>query len=707
MPSSKARIALSADWWQPEGKHPLTPRSNMPIKKLNSNREGKSHVEFEETPVMSTYLLVLILMPVRSQMSTTISRFHIFPTGKFHPPAFEKRPSIFGKSIELEVLSYRDDETELKYPLYIAEHTLKYFENLFMVEYPLPKVTMVPIPNFPLGGMENWGCITFCEACLLIDPSKSSANQKKMAVEVIAHEIAHHWFGDLVTMEDWNDLWLNESFATWAAYKAGTKLNVLAWTEFMSDDTFRAMADDHLSTSHPMSIKGLPTKPTAEQIDQFFDSITYQKGASVLRMVEAWLGPDQFASSLGSYLKDFALKNADRHKLWEYLHVDIEPWVVNAGYPIVNYDKDGENPSIALSWAVPYLDHLTKDIEKQTWAYAIFDYPLMLALKRWNNYSVERRVKFINDYHILFERTLLPGINAHTFVVYLLNVERHAVVLNEMIMLLHAIYVIWDRCLMENKKALRSAGGMDITTPIEDIFNNMHKVKGTPEEKKKLEKNVLHIMERLGYDELNEVICNFCTASDALAGSSSDPNKFLQKLDQDNLTVILRILVENQPPEVFDTMLGWIKRRVLEERFRVPIIFALVSTPRESDMDKLLKFVENDCVSTDCFYVLSGLMRQGNRAQRKSWGWFKVNVKSFKEGMGTVNTFWGNMLETYLGDIWQEDLRMELLEFVKEHKDILPDKNVRMALAKSDHVAKLVASERAILKGLKEVPDYK
>lgn len=194
---------------------------------------------------------------------------------------------------------------------------LQYYEEFFGIKFPLPKVDQVAVPDFAAGAMENWGLVTYRETTLLYSAEYSSlANQQQLA-NVVAHELAHQWFGNLVTMKWWTDLWLNEGFATYVA-NLGVEHIHPEWRakerESLNDllTTFRR---DALESSHPIS---RPIQMVVE-ISESFDEISYEKGSSVLRMMHLFLGEESFRSGIKSYLQTFAYKNAEQDNLWESL----------------------------------------------------------------------------------------------------------------------------------------------------------------------------------------------------------------------------------------------------------------------------------------------------------------------------------------------------------------------------------------------------
>nr|CAH8833082.1 unnamed protein product [Trichobilharzia regenti] len=204
-----------------------------------------------------------------------------------------------------------------RYALDIGRRILTYFEDYFGVPYPLPKMDMVALPNFKAHAMENWGLITFIESSLLWDPYTGSAASKEWVTVVIIHELAHQWFGDLVTMKWWNNLWLNEGFASFLEY-TGTDFVQPHWKydeRFIFTDLQRAMISDASIKSHPV----INSAKSPDEIEDIFDPITYSKGASLIRMMKSFLGDDVFLNGLKIYLQENKYKNTDEEDLWKAL----------------------------------------------------------------------------------------------------------------------------------------------------------------------------------------------------------------------------------------------------------------------------------------------------------------------------------------------------------------------------------------------------
>jgi tricorn protease interacting factor F2/3 len=290
--------------------------SNMPLES-EKKEGGKKTVSFQKTPKMSTYLLYV-------------------GVGKF-----EEERNRHNKT-ELYTASVIRPDAKIKTGLAFeaAQKSLEFYEKYFGIPYDLPKLHLVAVPEFAYGAMENWGAITFREILLHADKDTSTST-KKSIVEVIAHEIAHMWFGDLVTMKWWDDLWLNESFATFMAYKvvdwAFPQWKI--WEDFVKNSTGGAMARDGLNSTHPIEAK----VRSPEEIEELFDEISYGKGASILRMIEAYIGSDNFQKGVSNYLQQFRYSNAAGSDLWNHLqqasgldvsHV-MDEWISKVGYPVV------------------------------------------------------------------------------------------------------------------------------------------------------------------------------------------------------------------------------------------------------------------------------------------------------------------------------------------------------------------------------------
>ncbi len=323
--------------------------SNMPIAGEEPASGGRKAVRFEPTPRMSTYLLAFIVGDLACVQDTAVD------------------------GTLVRVWATRGKEQLGNFALESSVNALAYMNDYFGITYPLPKMDHIAVPDFAAGAMENWGAITYRETALLYDPQGSAAQVKQRILEVVAHEMAHMWFGDLVTMEWWDDLWLNESFASWMGDKTVDHLypEWQMWTQFVSHDTNAALGLDGLRNSHP--IEANVDDPA--EIRELFDAISYSKGGSVLRMLEDYVGAETFRRGLYGYLSQHAYGNARGMHLWESINEAaiahgsglgvpvtelMEAWIKQVGYPVVQaeIDRSDADAPVTVSQSRFLYDHL-------------------------------------------------------------------------------------------------------------------------------------------------------------------------------------------------------------------------------------------------------------------------------------------------------------------------------------------------------------
>ena len=322
----------------------FTAISNMPPeskKKIGS----KTLYKFAKTPVVSTYLIYL-------------------GVGEF-----EFLSSTSG-DIQIRVVTTKGNKSKGKYSLELGKKLLDSYEKYFGIKYPLPKLDLIAVPDFAAGAMENWGAITFRETILLYDSKTSSTRTKQFIAEVISHEIAHQWFGNLVTMKWWNDLWLNESFATFMATKFVDKFYPEwdLWDQFVEDAMNVAMSLDSLKTTHPIDVK----VNSPAEIREIFDAISYDKGGCILRMLENYVGESNFRKGLKKYLTKFKYSNAQGQDLWNEIgnasdlpvSKMVNSWLKQPGFPLVEVNQTNSHLYLKQK---RYLLEPNKKFNKGSW----------------------------------------------------------------------------------------------------------------------------------------------------------------------------------------------------------------------------------------------------------------------------------------------------------------------------------------------------
>ena len=337
----------------------ITVLGNMPVKSEEENGDSLT-TTFEKTPRMSSYLLAFVI-------------------GELH-----KKSARTKSGVEVNVWATpAQNENTLDFALDIATRSIDFYDEYFGVKYPLPKSDHVALPDFSSGAMENWGLITYRESCLLADPELTPESSRRFIATVIAHELSHQWFGNLVTMNWWNDLWLNESFANMMEYVAIDALQPdwHMWEDFATNEVTAALRRDSLDGVQ--SVQADVNHP--DEISTLFDpAIVYAKGGRLLVMVRKLIGEEAFRAGLKSYFEKFAYKNTVGNDLWQELESAsgqpivnlMNAWISQPGLPVVSVSNShdaailsqerffiGEHqPSDAL-WPIPLFANQPLDVK--------------------------------------------------------------------------------------------------------------------------------------------------------------------------------------------------------------------------------------------------------------------------------------------------------------------------------------------------------
>ena len=325
-PDRKAVFVVSLD--VPSG---LQAYSNAPEVSRTALADGGHRVRFGETIPMSSYLVAFVVGELEATDPVDVDGIAVrvvHAPGKSHLTSFA---------------------------LEVAAHALRFFASWFDIPYPAAKLDLVAIPDFAFGAMENLGCVTFREALLLVDPDHASRVELERIADVVAHEIAHMWFGDLVTMKWWNGIWLNEAFATLMELLCvdAFRPDWQRWVSFGMERDL-AMATDALHSTRPVEY---PVGPP-EEAQGMFDVLTYQKGASVLRMLERYLGAETFRTGIRRYLQTHSLDNTETADLWAALEAEsgepvgaiMDTWILQGGFPLVTVEAtDGATAEVTLT----------------------------------------------------------------------------------------------------------------------------------------------------------------------------------------------------------------------------------------------------------------------------------------------------------------------------------------------------------------------
>jgi puromycin-sensitive aminopeptidase len=309
--------------------------------------DGTTEVTFADTMVMSSYLVAFVVGPLEA---TEWRDADGIPVRIVHPP---------------------DKGHLAEFGLDVAAFSLAWFQEYYGIAYPSDKVDLIALPDFAAGAMENLGCITFRESLLLVDPATSTQSERQLVADVVAHELAHMWFGDLVTMRWWNGIWLNEAFATFMEIAACDAF-APDWERWTSFGLERSVAFETDALSSTRSVEFEVRSPT--DAEGMFDVLTYQKGGALLRMLEQYLGPEKIRAGVSHYLRTNSYGNTETSDLWDAIeHTSGEPvrrimdsWIWQPGFPLVSARIDGDelvlsqrrfsfdpDPADATLWAIP------------------------------------------------------------------------------------------------------------------------------------------------------------------------------------------------------------------------------------------------------------------------------------------------------------------------------------------------------------------
>ncbi|KAL4707753.1 hypothetical protein ACJJTC_014934 [Scirpophaga incertulas] len=306
--------------------------SNMPVIKEIVNGHKKL-IHFDTTPIMSTYLVAVVV----GEYDYVEKKSHDGVLVRVYTPVGKSKQGLFA--------------------LEVAAKVLPYYKEYFDIAYPLPKIDLIAIADFSAGAMENWGLVTYRETCLLVDDEHTSAVRRQWIALVVGHELAHQWFGNLVTMEWWTHLWLNEGYASFVEFLCVNHLfpEYDIWTQFVTETYIRALELDCLKNSHPIEVPvGHPS-----EIDEIFDDISYNKGASVIRMLHRYIGDDDFRKGMNIYLTRHQYKNTFTEDLWAALEeasnkpvgAVMSTWTKQMGFPMVQVSSEqrGKDRKLTLT----------------------------------------------------------------------------------------------------------------------------------------------------------------------------------------------------------------------------------------------------------------------------------------------------------------------------------------------------------------------
>ncbi|KAM9707550.1 LOW QUALITY PROTEIN: glutamyl aminopeptidase [Menidia menidia] len=680
-PNKKATFTVSITHHQAYGA-----LSNMPPQGPPEELPGgKLRTTFQKSVPMSTYLVCFAV----------------------HQFSFLERTSARG--VPLRIYAQPSQLHTAEYAANTTKIIFDYFEEYFNMSYSISKLDKIAIPDFGTGAMENWGLITYRETNLLFDPLQSSSYNQQRVASVIAHELVHQWFGNIVTMDWWDDLWLNEGFASFFEY-IGVEKAEPTWGMrdiMLTGDVLPVMVNDALLSSHPIIVD----VSSPAEITSVFDAISYSKGASILRMLEDWMGRDMFRDGCRKYLKDFYFKNAKTANFWASLaEVSglpvaevMDTWTKQMGYPVLDLTVSGSEARLSqkrflldpnanatqppspfeYKWTIPVKWHsVTTNKNMQTMfnrssaELVVENYsPGVDGLLKVNNdhmgfYRVNHppamwtlisqqlqadplefdpadRASFIDDVFALARADLLDYGNAFNLSRFL-DRERD--------------YVVWDRLAASIAYVRDMLGGGDLFHSFQKLFRELVKPTST----------------QLGWEDtgtqtqrlLRETALSISCQMDDQDALSEAARLFDQWVDGSlsNVAVNLRLLVYRYgmraagTPEKWEVVFQRYKDSTLAQE-KDKLLYGLASVDDVDLLYRLLEATKDETVvrSQDLFTVVR-YVSYNPKGQNMAWEWTTLNW-DYLVGRYTINDRNLGRLLTQISSTYNTDVQLGKMEY--------------------------------------------
>ncbi len=615
--------------------------ANTPIK--SQKQAGTNTITtFETTPKMSSYLLAFVVGDLKYKEAKTKA------------------------GVKVRAYATPDKVDFTDFGLDVAVKCLDFYNDYFGQPYPLAKSDMVALPDFASGAMENWGCVTYREQCMLVDPANTSVGTKQYVAMVVAHELAHQWFGNLVTMRWWTDLWLNEGFASWVEYLAVDYIfpEWQMWTQFTAEEQQIAFRLDALDNTHPIEV---PINHP-DEIRSIFDTISYSKGSSVIHMLEHYLGRDVFRDGLRHYLKKHAYGNTDTVDLWEALEqISKKPvknfmhaWTSQSGFPIVSANISLRSVGVSQSrfivsgakstetWPIPLLtnEEVLSDI--------LFD-------KKTALYKTQNSTKLlINSGRSGFYRTVYNSEHLQNLTQMISTGEVDVL---DRLGLLSDVFEAakaGNGSTLDALKLLSSYQEEDNAAVWDVISAQVAELRGVMDEEDLREAMKPYIrslvnrqLERLGWDKkpdepyfdtlLRPTILGMAAVAEEPSVVNGALARFKEMKKPDDIQpdlrgVIYTTVARNGGKTEFDKLLK-IHNSSTNSEERTTIAAALTSFKQADLVDSSLKLINSDTVRLQdvSYWLLYSFMNR--HAKDKTWSWMKTNWKWLSDNLGNDLSF--------------------------------------------------------------------
>lgn len=668
----------------------MTALSNMPVKK-KSKKCDVIHYEFERTPIMSTYLVAIVIGEYDFVEDKTPDGIII----RVYTPLGKKEQGTFA--------------------LETAKKAVLFYKEYFGISYPLPKMDLVTIADFSTGAMENWGLITYRETALLVDPQNLSNSTKIWVAIVVAHEIAHQWFGNLVTMEWWTHLWLNEGYATFMENLACDKI----YPEYQFATRFLAnfsscMSNDSLKYSHPIEAEvGHPS-----EVDEIFDEISYNKGACVIRMLHHFIGEESFKKGMNLYLTKHQYKNASTDDLWAALEeVSKKPigeimstWTKQMGFPLIlveqnsagdgnvilklkqqKFSADGSWGCGSYFWMIPITVSTSEDPTKEVVSTVMDKKEMDITIP---NGAACEWIK-INPGCYSFYRVSYPAEMLEKFIPALQNqtipVEDRFSLMSDSAALMNAgmmntvdilkLYLgcenednlmVWQSIstTIQNLRLLlyRTDIYNDFVKFIKKLYSGIYKkvgwdvIDGEDALITSLRTMVLHIMCSIEDEEvITEAKKRF---DDHLSGNN--------KIPADLRKICYKAVISSGYGEAFEKLLEIYKSSDSQEE-QQRIVCSLTATKNMNQFKRILEFILSEEVRPNIkMFAVASTLCSNQEGQELAWQFVKDNFNELQEACSPRDMLWG--ISDMCGSVGTEEMENEVEKLFKDNNFTLVNK---------------------------------
>jgi puromycin-sensitive aminopeptidase len=654
--------------------------ANTPVKTQKTSGQKQTTV-FETTPKMSSYLLA-------------------FVTGEMGYKEAKTKDGVL-----VRTYATPDNVGHTEFALECAVKTLEFYNEYFDIPYPLAKCDFIALPDFASGAMENWGCITFREQALLVDPQNTSLHLKQWVANVVAHELTHQWFGNLVTMRWWTDLWLNESFASWMSYLAVDHLfpGWQVWTQFIADEQSLGMRLDALENTHPIQVE--INHP--DEIRTIFDAISYEKGASVLLMLHDYLGADNFRDGLRVYLKRHAYGNTDTIDLWKALEeVSKKPvqefmgaWTGQSGFPIVRADirEDGETLTQERFCLNPAADK-----EKDIWPVPLSKGDGLTIIRATTEVTFSNKppegVAYLNPGHTTFCRVIYNSAHLERIVTILPGMaatDRYGL-LSDAFEAAKAGYAPTVDAL-KLLEAYRGEDNVIVWGAISDALGSIRNVMQDEDLRGAMKPYICQLVQtqlkRLGWEERKEdshfdrllrpiilSLASFGEDKDVVAEAKQRfaAAKKSEDIHPDLRGVVYGTVARTGGPAEFDKLLEMHNASQSSEE-RVTLAGALTGFKQPELIERALQLITSDDVRLqDASYWVAYSF--GNRhAKKAAWQWIQEHWDWLEDNMGSDLSFY--RLPNYVARAFSDETFLpEFKKFFESHMSTAFERPVKQAV---------------------------